>query len=505
MVADAMRCPVVLRAVLAALLSLLLVQPAAAQSAQPSPPAPVLPVFIAANVPLDRAVAAEALATMPSLGLVIVAEEPAPTAPSVLVDAAGAEVRVRYRRAPGSELTRTLTPPAGPSQAAEAVALVIINLVHDETGDLLSLLAPHEDAETHGAAEARGATQAPDGAEAPEAARVPPEQSVVVDEPASAPAQDPPAQDPPVPVTPARESSDEAAPPRPSAARRPTACTERANHGRVGVDLLPMVGMSSYRVTREAVRGFSLNLAGGLSRGLHGLEIGGALNLQRSFACGLQIAGAVNVVLGPVRGLQIAPVNVALGRVDGVQIGVVNVARDVRGVQLGLLNISREAVAPIGLLSIVKRGRTGVHVTSSESGMVIAGVSHGGRVVHNLYGAGVRLGSAGPRLVLAAGLGARFFERGRTSMDLDAISYFIWRGDQNRQSTMVQLRLPIEVRIIEQLGVFIAPTYQWFFSEDVGERTQMPASLVTTYREASEGRPRILGWPGINVGARVHL
>ena len=30
-------------------------------------------------------------------------------------------------------------------------------------------------------------------------------------------------------------------------------------------------------------------------------------------------------------------------------------------------------------------------------------------------------------------------------MDLDAVSYFIWRGDQNRQSTMFQLRLPIEV------------------------------------------------------------
>jgi hypothetical protein len=502
MVADVMRLPLVLRAALAALLPLLLAQLGAAQPAQPSPAAPMLPVFIASDVALDRAVVAEALATMPSLGLVIVAEEPAPAAPSVLVDATGAEVRVRYRRATGAELTRTLTPPTDPSEAAEAVALVIINLVHDETGDLLSLLAPREDGES------RGAADASEGEEAPEAARVTPESSVVPEHPAARPpaSEASPTQEPPAPASAASEPVGEASRPRPPAAPRlTTACTERANHGRVGVDLLPMVGTSSYRVTREAVRGFSLNLAGGLSRGLHGLEIGGALNIQRSFACGLQIAGAVNVVLGPVQGLQIAPVNVALGRVDGVQIGVVNVAQDVRGVQLGLLNISRRAVAPIGLLSIVTRGRTEVHVTSSESGMIVAGVSHGGRVVHNLYGAGVRLGSAGPRLVLAAGLGARLFTRGRTSMDLDAVSYFIWRGDQNRQSTMFQLRLPIEVRIIDQLGVFIAPTYQWLFTEDAGERTQMPAALVTTYRDATEGRGRILGWPGINVGARVHL
>lgn len=499
-----MRSSFALRAALCALLPLLLAQPVAAQAAPTAPAPPVLPVFIAGDVPLDRAVVAEALATMPSLGLVIVAEEPAPAGPSVLVDAAGADVRVRYRRALGAELTRTLTPPAGPSEAAEAVALVIINLVHDETDDLLSLLAPQE------AGEAREGAAPPAGAEASQAVDVQASseqrdarEAHATHEPAS---EASPTQEPPAPASGASEPSRHIARPTPPAAPRvSSACAERANHGRVGVDLLPMVGMSSYRVTREAVRGFSLNLAGGLSRGLHGVEIGGALNVQRSFACGLQIAGAVNVVLGPVQGLQIAPVNVALGRMDGVQIGVVNVARDLRGVQVGVINVSREAAAPIGLLSIVTRGRTEVHVTSSESGMLVAGVSHGGRVVHNLYGVGMRVGSAGPRLVLAAGLGARLFTRGRTSMDLDAIGYFLWRGDQNRQSSLFQLRLPIEVRILEQVGVFIAPTYQWFFSEDVGERTQMPASLVTTYREASEGRGRILGWPGINVGARVHL
>ena len=225
-----MRLPLVLRAALAALLPLLLAQLGAAQPAQPSPAAPVLPVFIASDVALDRAVVAEALATMPSLGLVIVAEEPVPAAPSVLVDATGAEVRVRYRRATGAELTRTLTPPTDPSEAAEAVALVIINLVHDETGDLLSLLAPREDGES------RGAADASEGEEAPEAARVTPESSVVPEHPAARPpaSEASPTQAPPAPARAVSEPAGEAPRPRPPAAPRlSTACTEPAT-GQLG-------------------------------------------------------------------------------------------------------------------------------------------------------------------------------------------------------------------------------------------------------------------------------
>ena len=469
-------------------------------AAEASPARAVLPVFIAADVPLDRAVVVEAFDTMPALGLALVRDELEPSVAGVRVEAAGSEVRVRYRRASGPELTRTLALPPGAAQAAEAVALVIINLVHDEAVDLLSLLAPA-------------------GEEGPAADAVAVPRPVDATEPAATTRAEPSAQDDTEPTAqdqPSTAATLEAATAtaftttegavleQPRLVPERTACRERANHGRVGVDVLPMLGTSSFRSLRHAVRGFSLNLAGGLSRGLHGVEIGGALNVQRDFACGLQIAGGLNVVLGPVQGLQIAPVNIALGRVDGVQLGVVNIAREVRGLQLGLVNVSRDAAAPIGLLSIVTNGRTELNLTVSE-GMIVAGVSHGGRIVHNIYGVGIRLSGKEARPVVFAGLGARLFTRRRVSLDLDGIAHWILRVDSDPQSSLVQLRLSLEVRAHPRVGVFLAPTYSWFFSNREDERTQTPRVLVTTYREFSEVHGRILGWPGFNVGVRLHL
>ena len=65
-----------------------------------------------ALVPMENSVEGTVPVTLDDLAqrepLVIVAEEPVPAAPSVLVDATGAEVRVRYRRATGAELTLSL-------------------------------------------------------------------------------------------------------------------------------------------------------------------------------------------------------------------------------------------------------------------------------------------------------------------------------------------------------------------------------------------------------------
>lgn len=485
-------------ATLLALVFVLVAQPAGAQTDAPEQGRPRLPVFIASDVSIDRAVVGEAFATMPRLGLVIVDDSPANATEAVFVDATPTGVRVRYWRPDHAELTRTLVPPPGPAQAAEAVALVVINLVHDEAVDLLSLLAPPEGPDAP-------LGEDPASFDAPAEQASPPEGEPLVELPPEAVTEsDPPAVEAPAPDVPAPDAPGPAAEVRDDE-QALDVCREGVSHGGIGVDFLPFVGTSSYRPTREAVRGFSLNLIGGLSRGLHGLEIGGALNIQRSFVCGLQIAGALNVSLGPVRGVQIAPVNVATESMTGMQIGVVNVAGDARGVQLGVLNISRTAVAPIGLVSIVTQGRTEVHVTSSESGMIVVGASHGGRVVHNIYGFGARVGGQGARFVLSAGIGARLFTRGRVSMDLDAISNLLVRGGGIRQSALFQLRLPVEVRIIEQVGVFAALSYQWLYSHDAEERPQVPAALVTTHSESTDGTKRVLGWPGLSVGMRVHL
>ncbi|MBK9736369.1 MAG: hypothetical protein IPO92_15990 [Saprospiraceae bacterium] len=70
----------------------------------------------------------------------------------------------------------------------------------------------------------------------------------------------------------------------------------------------------------------SINIIGGNSKGLNGVELGGVYNYDDGDVYGVQIAGVVNAVSGNVSGTQISGVlNAVKGNVKGVQIsGVVN-------------------------------------------------------------------------------------------------------------------------------------------------------------------------------------
>lgn len=87
-----------------------------------------------------------------------------------------------------------------------------------------------------------------------------------------------------------------------------------------GGDVLPFVGTSSYTHGRD-VRNVSVNLLGGLARGVEGFELGFGVNVLTGYLDGVQVAGVGNVVLGRVSGAQISPgFNWAGATSDGVQL-----------------------------------------------------------------------------------------------------------------------------------------------------------------------------------------
>lgn len=130
----------------------------------------------------------------------------------------------------------------------------------------------------------------------------------------------------------------------------------------IGVDFAPFVGTSS--AAPDGVRSISFNLVGGHAKGLDGFELGLGFNYESDFACGMQIAGGANIVGGPVRGLQLAPVNVA-GPVRGAQIGVVDVsAGDIFGAQIGTVSVGGGSVegAQIGIVAIASGSVNGAQI-----------------------------------------------------------------------------------------------------------------------------------------------
>ena len=112
---------------------------------------------------------------------------------------------------------------------------------------------------------------------------------------------------------------------------------------RIGqVSFLPYAGAHT-SLNGAIVNNLSLNILAGYSDGVEGVEIGGILNIDRSYVNGVQIAGFGNIVGKYTRGVQIAGFfNKNTGSIKGVQIaGFNNIVLDkITGVQIaGFSNV----------------------------------------------------------------------------------------------------------------------------------------------------------------------
>jgi len=103
------------------------------------------------------------------------------------------------------------------------------------------------------------------------------------------------------------------------------------------VSLTP--GLSSHgKLNAQIVNNFSLNVFGGYSGGLKGLEIGGLFNMIKKDVSGFQVGGLFNLTGGNVQGAQIGGIhNTVLGGFNGWQTGGITnfVKGNFKGWQLG--------------------------------------------------------------------------------------------------------------------------------------------------------------------------
>lgn len=133
----------------------------------------------------------------------------------------------------------------------------------------------------------------------------------------------------------------------------------------------------------QIVNKVSINILGGYTAGVDGVEFAGGFNLNQYKVRGVQMAGGVNVVGGDVSGVQIAGVgNVVLRNVKGVQMaGGWNKVDTARGLQLaGVINMAKE----------VKGGQLagGVNYAKDTVQYQLAGVMNSGGVVKGIQMAG---------------------------------------------------------------------------------------------------------------------
>jgi hypothetical protein len=140
-------------------------------------------------------------------------------------------------------------------------------------------------------------------------------------------------------------------------------------------------GMFSPQVVNKA----SLNLIGGYTAGVNGIELGGLFNINKKDSRYLQLAGVFNLVGGNAYGLQLAGVhnraldtvrgaqisfftNKAEQQLSGIQISALhNETRHLKGLQIGLINVADTSEgASIGIVNVVRNGFYRVQLSEND-------------------------------------------------------------------------------------------------------------------------------------------
>ncbi|HEX6429438.1 MAG TPA: hypothetical protein VF008_17220 [Niastella sp.] len=150
-------------------------------------------------------------------------------------------------------------------------------------------------------------------------------------------------------------------------------------------------GLSTHgKLSAQVVNSVSLNMVGGYTAGVNGIELGGAFNINKKDVKYLQAAGLLNVTGGAVTGVQLSGIhNNVLKDVDGLQsAGISNFVKgSVTGVQMsGIYNHvsgNVEGLQASGISNFVKGNVTGAqlstihnHVSGSFTGLQASNYSN---------------------------------------------------------------------------------------------------------------------------------
>lgn len=322
------------------------------------------------------------------------------------------------------------------------------------------------------------------------------------------------------------------------------------------LSLVPVLGTHSLYGSRVVFHG-SLNLIGGYTGGVDGLEMGGVFNLNRKDVRGVQMAGVFNLVGGCAEGVQMAGVsNGVKGNVSGLQMGgvsnwtgnakgtqlagvtnrtkkmeglqmagvlnsatelrglqmagvlnhssgetgsqiagVINVGGKVKGLQLaGLINIADSSDYPVGLINIIKNGRKSFSFGTDESGLAALTFRSGGRVLYGLVGAGYYLTDRKLSYVAEAGIGAHLTDSKTFSLDAEAVTRSSTDFEGHEQPR-ASFRLLPELRIGSHFGVYAGPSISYTYPkrEDAGI-DKIPGWVL--HENKSTGRALHLGLSG---------
>jgi outer membrane protein W len=242
------------------------------------------------------------------------------------------------------------------------------------------------------------------------------------------------------------------------------------------VSLTP--GLSSHGMfSPQVVNKFSLNLIGGYTAGVNGLEFGGLFNINKmdskylqlagvfnlvgGTVTGIQAAGAHNRALDTVRGLQVAGfINKAESEVAGMQLAALhNEAGKLKGLQIGLVNrVDTSQGASIGLINIIGNGFYRVTLSSNDIANTNVSLKTGTHAFYSTVYTGSNISPNNKLHYFGLGIGHDFMLSKRVYVSAEAAYQFVHDGS-SFDDRWEQGKLLLNVQLSNNISLMAGPTF----------------------------------------------
>jgi hypothetical protein len=319
------------------------------------------------------------------------------------------------------------------------------------------------------------------------------------------------------------------------------------------LSFLPGIGTQG-SLSPQITNKLSVNMIGGYTAGLKGVELGGVFNIDKRNVKGVQAAGVINVVGGSAEGVQLAGLhNTVLdsmkglqaagvsnitkrkvlgvqmagiynnaadtmngmqaagilnkaGEIKGVQMsGVINIAHRNKGLQIGIVNIADTSDGySIGLINLSRNGFKEIAFFANEISPVNLAFRSGNAKLYSILLIGYNPGTDHRSYRYGFGLGHRFLLNKKLSLDPELTTERLAPGSWDNfkySNDLYKLSLDLHARLGRHFAISGGPSLT-FYSVDpkMAGAEHVPSPLYKAYPTWSVSG-NVTGW----VGWRVSL
>ncbi len=241
-------------------------------------------------------------------------------------------------------------------------------------------------------------------------------------------------------------------------------------------------------ILKGELTGGQVSFAGNVNQGdLNGPQLSMGVNIVSDSLRGIQIGGGLNSAKH-VKGAQLSfGINLAQEKINGFQLGSFNKAHKLSGVQVGFINVvdSLEKGATIGLINLVKNGKTELGIDHNDVDHVRLTFRTGSTGFYNIYAVGFRLLESDvtndDNLLINYGFGFGTEKplKNNFFLNVELISSLLYNTEDNHQhlNLLNRLHTNIGFRAKKWLAFSGGPVLNVFvtdeFNEETGETSQL--------------------------------